>query len=214
MKKIFIENLGLKILAVSMAIILWFFVVSKGQSEIAIDVPIELKNIPQGLECVKQNTKSVSLTIRGQEIFLKNAKPADINVYIDLGKAKKGRSAYFINKDDVKLPSTMHVLSISPSSITIDIEETATAKVLVIPVVTGTPDPKFIVKSIEVSPKEVTIEGVSSEINGMTSIRTEPVDITGSSRTFTKEIRLETNGRNIRVKQDVRIKIVLKERKK
>ena len=41
MRKRLLENFGLKVTAVIMAIILWFFVISKGQSEISLDIPME-----------------------------------------------------------------------------------------------------------------------------------------------------------------------------
>ena len=40
MKKHFFENLGFKIVSVLLAVMLWFFVTSRGQSEMSIDVPL------------------------------------------------------------------------------------------------------------------------------------------------------------------------------
>ena len=48
MKRRLLENFGLKVTAVIMAIILWFFVISKGQSEISLDIPMELKKCAAG----------------------------------------------------------------------------------------------------------------------------------------------------------------------
>ena len=75
MKKIALENLGLKLTAVFLSIVLWIFVTSRGQSEISFDVPIEFKDIPPGLEIVNHNVKVISLNMRGQERLLKNTKP-------------------------------------------------------------------------------------------------------------------------------------------
>ncbi len=47
MKKFFFENLGLKIAAVLLSVVLWIFVTSRGQSEMSLDVPLEFKNIPR-----------------------------------------------------------------------------------------------------------------------------------------------------------------------
>ena len=63
MKKLFFENLGLKIASVLLAIVMWIFVTSRGQSEMSIDVPLEFKNIPAGIELVSYNVKTVSLNI-------------------------------------------------------------------------------------------------------------------------------------------------------
>ena len=100
MKKIFLENLGLKIAAVLLSIVLWLFVTSRGQSEISIDVPLEFKNIPSGLEMVNHSTKTISLSIKGQERLIKNIKPSDIMVSVDLSKARKGEGIYSAGSRD------------------------------------------------------------------------------------------------------------------
>ena len=67
MKKLFTENLGLKISAVLISVFLWFFVTSRGQSEITLDIPLEFKNIPADIGLVNTSVKTVSVTVRGHE---------------------------------------------------------------------------------------------------------------------------------------------------
>ena len=49
MKKLFLENIGLKIASVLLSIFLWVFVTSRGLSEMSLDIPLEFKNVPAGL---------------------------------------------------------------------------------------------------------------------------------------------------------------------
>ncbi|MEW6674430.1 MAG: CdaR family protein [Nitrospirota bacterium] len=210
MKKLLFENLGLKIVAVLLSIVLWFFVTSRGQSEMAMDVPLEFKNIPAGLEMVNQSVKVVSLNIKGQERLIKNIKQSDIRVYIDLSKAKKGEGIYYINKDNIKLPHAITVTNIIPSYVKAIIEETMTKTVKVRPVVVGSPKNGFYVKSIEAVPQVVIIEGVRSEVKKVNNIKTEPLDITGLNETFTQDLKLDITSMNIRTKtNDVKVKAVI-----
>lgn len=205
----------MKIAAVVLAVILWFFVTSRGQSEISLDVPIEMRNIPQTLEIVRQGAKSVSVGIRGQERLLKNLKLADVRVFIDLGSAKKGRGTYYIDQTNVKVPSAVTVTNINPSSITIVLAETMNKTVPIQPVINGIPKAGFFVSSVEVEPKDVIIEGIRSEIANVRFLKTEPIDITDISETLVQDVRLDLGGRNIRTKtQDINVKIVIKARKK
>ena len=103
-RKLFLDNLGLKVLAVLLSIALWVFATSHGLSEVSLDVPLELKNIPSGLELVSHSAKVVSLSIRGQERLIRNIRPSDIRVSVDMSKAKKGESTYPINKKTIRLP--------------------------------------------------------------------------------------------------------------
>jgi YbbR domain-containing protein len=210
MRRFFLENPGLKIAAVLLSVVLWIFVTSRGQSEMSIDVPLEFKNIPSGLEIVNQSAKVISLNIKGQERFIKNVKPSDIRVYIDLTKAKKGERIQHITRDDIKLPHAITVTNISPSSVKVITEETITKTVKVRPVIIGDPERGYYVKSIEVVPQTVVIEGIRSEVRKVNNIKTEPIDITGLNETFTQDLKLDIAGMNIKTKvDDVKVKAVI-----
>lgn len=210
MRRLFFENIGLKIAAVSLSIVLWIFVTSRGQSEIAIDIPLEFKNIPQGLELVNYSAKEISLSIKGQERLIKSIKPSDIQVYIDLSKTKKGESIYYITRDDIKLPRAIDVINISPSSVKVIAEETVTKTVRVRPVVVGEPEKGYFVKSVEVAPQTLVIEGPRSEVGKINILRTEPLDITGLNETVTQDMRLDLTSSNIRAKTaDISVRVVI-----
>lgn len=215
MKKLLFENLSLKIVAFLLSIVLWIFVTSRGQSEISMDVPIEFKNIPPGFEIVNQNIKRVSLNIKGHERLINNLKPTDIKVYIDLSKSKKGKNILYITRDDIRTPSGMRVSSINPSSVEVVMEETKRKVVKVIPIITGEIPKGFYVKSINVSPDSIEIEGRKTEINKIRYIRTEPLDISGINETFTQTLKIDFAGRNIRANvTDVKVRVEIEERKK
>lgn len=210
MRKFFLDNLGLKIAAVLLSVALWFFATSRGQSEISIDVPLVFRNIPSGIEMVNNNIKTISLNIKGQERLIKNIKLSDIVIYIDLSKAKKGKSIYYVTRDNIKLPHSLTVLNINPSSVKVIIENTITKTVKVMPVIIGEPEKGYYVKSVEVAPEIVVIEGVSSEVRRFNTIKTESLDITGSNETFTQELKLDLTGKNIRTKiNDIKVKVII-----
>jgi len=212
MKKLLLENFGLKVTALIMAVILWFFVISKGQSEIAIDVPVELKNMPPGLESVNRHgAKTVNVSLKGQERLLRNIKPSDLRVHVDLSKAKKGKAIYYIDKENVIHPASMSITSITPSSVTITLEETLLKTVPVQAITAGRPKEGFVVGSVEVAPKEMAIEGVRTETGKVKFLKTEPVDISDADKTFTQAVRIDMAGRNIRTDiQEVNVKVIIK----
>jgi YbbR domain-containing protein len=210
MKKFFLENLGLKIAAVLLSVVLWLFVTSRGQSEISLDVPLEFKNIPSGLEMVNHGTKTVSLSIKGQERLIKNVKPSNVRVAVDLSKARRGEGIYYIDREDIKLPHAITITNINPSSVRVVTEETVSKTVKVIPVVTGEPEKGYYIKSIDVLPQYVVIEGVRSEVIKTGNIKTEPIDITGFNESFSQDLKLDLTGRNIRSKiNNVTVKVVI-----
>jgi len=201
MKKLFTENLGLKISAVLISLFLWFFVTSRGQSEISFDVPLEFKNIPPDIGIANTSIKTVSVTVRGFERPMKNLKASDVRVYVDLSKAKKGEDVFYINKDDIKLPYALSVTNVTPSTVKVRLDATASRAVLVKPVLTGEPRNGFVVNSVKVEPQSVVIRGLMSDVRKLHSVSTEPLDITDSSETITQELNIDTGG--IKVTPDI-----------
>ncbi len=210
--KIFSQNFGLKIAALFLSIVLWFYVTSRGQSEMYLDVPVGFKNIPQGLELVNNTIKSVSLNVKGQERFIRNIKPSDIRISIDLSKIKKGENVYYITRDDIETPHGITVSNINPSTLKINIEETASKAVKVDPVIIGELEKGYSVNTIQIVPQNVVIEGAKSEVRKIHRLKTEPLDITGITETFSQELKLDLKGKNIRAKPDS-IKITVNVRK-
>jgi YbbR domain-containing protein len=201
MKKLFTENLGLKISAVLISLFLWFFVTSRGQSEISLEVPLEFKNIPTDIGIVNTSHKTVSVTVRGFERPMKNLKASDVRVYVDLGKAKRGEDVFSINKDDIKLPYALSAMNVTPSTVKVKLDATASRTVLVKPVLTGEPRSGFIVSSVKVEPQSVVIRGLMSDVRKLHSVNTEPLDITDSNGTITQELNIDTSG--IKVTPDI-----------
>lgn len=213
-KKIF-HNLPLKFFSLAISIFLWLFITNKGQVEMVIDVPLEFKNIPPGMELLRQNIKTVSLNVRGHERTLKGLRPSDIRVIIDLSKGKKGEYLYYIDKDDVVTQAPIQILRIEPTSVKITIDETISRIVSIKPNILGSPARGYEIKSIEVIPPYIEIEGAKSEVSGILKLKTDPIDITGIDSDFKDKIGVHTGGKNIRVKTpEVIVKINIVRTKK
>ena len=197
MKKLLTENIGLKLSAVLISVFLWFFVTSRGQSEIAFDIPLEFKNIPADTGIVNASVKTVNVTVRGHERPMKNLKVTDVRVYVDLGKAKKGVDVFYINKDDIKLPYALSVMNISPSTVKVKLDETFSRTLPVNPVLTGEPGKGYFVSSIRVEPERVAIKGLKSDVLRLYILKTEPIYIADSISSMTQEVNIDTSGVNV-----------------
>jgi YbbR domain-containing protein len=202
MKKLLFENLGLKISAVLISVLLWLFVTSRGQSEMSLEIPVEFKDVPVGLGIASTSAKMVNVTIKGQERIMKNIRPIDLRVFVDLDKAKKGEGSFHISQDDVKRPYAMSVMKIEPSTVKVKLDETVTKQVTVNPVITGTPGKGFYIKAVEAEPKSVVIQGLNTEVRKIGEIRTETMDITGIEETTTQELNIDAAGANIKPERE------------
>lgn len=210
MRQVIFGNLGLKISAILISVFLWLFITWRGQSEMVFESPVEFKNIPANLGLVNSTNAKVNVTIKGQERLMKNVRTSDIRVSVDMSKAKKGEGIYYINKNDVKLPYAMTVVSISPSSLKIRLDETVSRTVAVSPYISGSPQQGFALRSVTVEPRKIKIYGLRSELRKISELSTEPFDISGLTDSVEQELNIDIAGSSI--KSDisrVRVKIVI-----
>ncbi len=208
MKEIIFKDIWIKILSLFLAMSLWIFITYRGQSELAVDVPVEFKNLPAGLEILKQNIKNVSLNIRGNERVLKGLRPMDIRTVVDLSNAKKGEGIYYINADNIKIPGSIKVLRIEPSNLNVVIDESVSKTVAVKASISGLLEKGLKVKSVELMPSSVVVEGPKTEVEKISVLRTESIDITGIDTDIMQDVKFNLRGRNIRTKvSEVTVKI-------
>ncbi len=215
MRSFFESTWSLKIASVIIAIALWFFVNSRGVSEITIAVPIEIKNMPGGYEIVKQKTNEVDVGLRGHERLIKGLKIQDIRVYVDMAKADEGWNTNYINKENIKVPPSMEVTKIDPSVVKIKIEKTVKKEITIKSVVRGTPAGGYRVKSVKVEPEVVIAEGAKSVMAKAHQLTAEAVDISDKKATVRQTADIMTNGQNIRLSEDeVTVIVEIEEGKK
>lgn len=192
------KNTSLKILSVLLAISLWFYVSYRGESEMSVEAPLEFKNIPTGMETLRQNLRKVTVTVQGHEQAMHRLRQSDVHVVVDMSGTKKGENQISLDKDNVLLPRTMKVQRIEPSSVKIVLDETVSRVVPVRPYITGSPERAFVLAGIKGSPASVRIEGPKTEVDRITLLRTDPIDITGFDDDLTQTVKLNLNGKAIR----------------
>ena len=196
MKNLIFNNLGLKVSAVLLSVFLWFFVASRGLSEITLEAPLEFRDIPADIGIASSSAKTVMLTIRGQERFMKSLNAYNVGVFLDMSKAREGEGIYHVNKEDVKLPFAITVTNVEPAAIKVKLEEMVSKSVPVRVSIVGMPA-KDAAVSTSVEPKNVVIRGLKSEIRQIRYLMTEDFDVSDMKETVTESLELDTSGTNV-----------------
>ena len=196
-REVIAKNLWLKVASLLLAIILWFFVVMSGHSVIVINVPVKFINMPNEYEMV-DTAKTVRLSIEGQERVLKGINQDDISVVVDLETAKAGKTLYSLSREDIILPKRLIVKNIFPQTVSLVLEERMHKNVSVKPVIVGLPAKGFSVESITITPDKVKIDGPKSRVKRVYSVKTEPLDVTGTVESLHFTVFLDMTVPNVR----------------
>ncbi len=207
MKNKLMHNLGLKLLSLGLAVMLWYIISAKGMSEVTLEVPIEYINIPQGHEIVSKEQDKVSVSIFGSEKAVGSIKPEDIRVLVDLNGATAGKAVYKITRKNIKTPSSVTVSSVNPSEVKVVIDRTIKKDV---PIRADIKLPSFMQGriNIEVRPAMIQIEGPESLVKNIHFLKTERIDISSLKGDTVKKVHILTDIDKFRSSTDmVEVKI-------
>jgi YbbR domain-containing protein len=173
-QKYVLNELKLKILALALAILLWFSMTYLGESKMTYSVPISYENLGRSLSVRNADKSDVTILLNGPLYDLKNLKPKDIKVSVDLGRIREGRQFISIKKGDVVVPNRLKIDSINPDYVVLEIERIMEKDLRTIVKL----DQKWesIYRIVSWSPRNVAVEGPESVLAGKKSVDTIPVD--------------------------------------
>ena len=116
------ENWKMKVLALGCALLLWFYVMGERRLEVAYAVPIELKNVPQGMVVTNDLPRNIDIRLSGPRALLSDLNQKEVRISIDLVGLKPGVTTFSRLDDHLRLPGGIQATRISPSFIDVKLE--------------------------------------------------------------------------------------------
>ena len=205
-----IENIGIKLLAVGVASLL-FIVSRQPTSDVRLEhVPLEFRGVPPGLEISGEVDQTVSVRLRGPRDVVRGLMPNQIAVVADITGKEPGDRIIQLRTTDVSRPPNLEVLRVDPASIRLSIEPSVRRSVPVKPEITGLLDNNCQLTEIIIDPPVVEIEGPKSQVNAIDSVLTESIDLEGKISDFTTHVAVDHSNHSIRVVTPGLIKVVVR----
>ncbi len=200
LRRILLDNWPIKLASLLLAVTLWFYVTSKGKSELSLTVPLELRNVPQGMAVVGDVPAVIEVRLQGQERALR-----DISSFkkvlgtVDLSRTREGLNRIHLSPDDIRRPAGVAVTYLAPMEIEVRLEKLLQKTFRLKPVVQGRPAPGYRLVSVTVKPPRITLEGPAGVIQQFSALQTMPIDITDLKDQTTVTPRIDYQGRTVRV---------------
>jgi YbbR domain-containing protein len=194
-----VRHVGLKVLSIAVAVLLWLVVAGDPVVERTLRVGLELQRLPEGLELVGNVPDAVSVRLRGPASQLSGLGPADVAVVVDLDGARPGRRLFTLTSSDVTVPYGLEVMQIGPPTLALSFEPGAWRIVPIRPRLEGIPVPGHSVTNVSVTPSQVRVAGPESAIAGVNEVLTEPVTIEHATSLVREAVTLEVPDSGVRL---------------
>jgi len=199
-RKLLLDNWGIKMVSLGLSLTLWFYVTSKGKTEMTLTVPLEMRNIPQGMTVVGDVAGSLEVRVQGQERVLGDATIGKkIIGILDLSMTKIGENHVRISPDDIRCPAGVTVSYMSPTDIIVKLEPLIRKIIKLQPVLRGVPAPGYRLTGATVTPPKIMVEGPSGVISTLEGLQTMPIDIKGAQESAAVEPKIDYQGKSVKI---------------
>jgi YbbR domain-containing protein len=202
------EHLGLKLISLLLGFSLWYAVAREQEAEFSLSIPIELRDLPEGLEVIEESVQQVEVRLRGPAEILRRLTPQDVNVGVDLKDAEPGERLSYLTPREVAAPFGARVMRVTPTSVRVVLDRTVERTVEVIPRVVGSPAEGFELFDIHLSPQTIEVVGPFSRVSGLEQVTTEPVSVDGLREPYSRLVRVELDPL-VRVERELNVALAL-----
>jgi len=209
-KNIFLKNIGKKVLAVAIAIVLWLVANIEHDIEKSISINVNYVNLPSDLVIVNKPPEKLNVRVRGPRTQLTSLSPRNMVFTLDLSNASSGLSKFEIQTDQIKTPRGVQVTGITPAEIKVDIDKLMRKEVDVQPVIAGPADTGYEVVGVPtVTPSKVEIKGPKNIASKIETIPTDLISIVGVKSKFTIQVPLKSPNPLIDIVGDEMVRVTV-----
>lgn len=185
------RNFLLKVLSLAIALLLWGMVREEQDVDESAQVTVRVERRDD--QIILDHVPSlVTVRLVGPRSRLRLAQQQRLEIVLDLKDATAGQHSFNVTNLKIQnLPTGVRIAGIQPSTLSLRLDSRAEKEVRIRADVAGDPATDYLIGEVTVTPDRITLEGAASELEGMEQILTQPVDVTGVSRSIQRQVGLE-----------------------
>ena len=207
------QNLGLKIVALALAVAAWWFVAGESKVLVSFTVPLEIRNVSKGLTMTNKPERQVEVRLSGPSSLLSGMRPSEVSAGVDLSAARAGRQFFTLDDRAVKVPTGIKVQRIFPPSIEVVLDRTERRTVPVSARISGGAAIRRRVAKVEIDPPSVEIEALAEEFARMQVVYTEEILPERTEGAYSVDARVETREPHAKIVGNPNVRVKLQFRK-
>jgi YbbR domain-containing protein len=188
LREIFVEDLGLKLLALVISLALWYGVTGqRAPTTIRVPrVPLNFR-LPGDTEISNEPRTEVEVTMTGSKRSLDTINVRDLIVNVDVSDLKPGEYQLQLTPERVTmgLPDGVHYGDIQPNNVMLRLEPRIERELEVEVRHTGSVPEGYELHNIVAIPEKVKVRGPASHVNALQKALTEIISLEGHKESYT-----------------------------
>jgi diadenylate cyclase len=156
---------------------IWFSFARGVETLATLEVPVEFVNRNPKMEIFSASASSVKLQISGSGSLIRNVRPDQVKVKLDLANAVAGNNQVAITRDGIVLPPGIQLKQLEPQAIEVNFDVAVHKKLSIQPEWTGKLPADFILQDAYTVPERVEVVGGNLTLKGLRTIYTEKIPL-------------------------------------
>ncbi len=210
----FWESFALKVVSFLLALILWVTFLGLKREEIHKRVKLEPLLAP-GTMITNKIPSHIDFTLSGPRLLLKSVDRKINPIRPDFRRNRDSTIGFTISEELLgELPKEVRVTAFSPSSVLIRLEEVVEKYTTVSPTLRGSTASGYEIVAVETVPSKVAVSGPKSLLNRVSSVGTEPIDISGLTGIKEAQVTVEVDSaQGFSLSRETAVKVKIRVRK-
>ncbi|MEJ2671208.1 MAG: CdaR family protein [Deltaproteobacteria bacterium] len=171
------RNRLLKLLALLLAVALWFAVSGEERTETTLNMSLEMINLQPNLMVTSEVPPAIQVRVVGPRSIVNSLSQTRLTQTLDLTSYKAGRHTFYLGPNSFSLPRGVQVIRIQPSLIHLNLSATMTQTLPIKPILDNHPPQGYKLVSVKTKPLQVKVKGPSIELAELNFIPTLPIDV-------------------------------------
>ncbi|MGD2125942.1 MAG: diadenylate cyclase CdaA [Desulfobacteraceae bacterium] len=114
-----------------LVVIFWLLLAGQQDFEVAFNVPLEVKNVPDQMEILEPVNPKIRIRFRGLRKDASTLTEKNVRIELDLSTASFGRRRFPLTRDHILLPNErIHIVSIEPPQLTFKFQKKSNLNLL------------------------------------------------------------------------------------
>ncbi len=200
LREIFLEDLGLKLLALVIAVGLWFAVTGlRAPATVRLrGVPLEFV-LPDNVEISNEPTDEVDVTLEGSQGRLTEVNARNLVARANITQLRPGERVLRLTAQNVTLdlPAGVRIVGIEPRSVALRLEPIVEREVEIEARFEGKVPEGYIRGAVQITPARVHVRGPESHVLAMDKTHTETILLGDQRETFLTQTVVDTVDRKV-----------------
>jgi len=207
LKKTFTENLGVKIIALVVALIVWGYTSKEKTETWSKTIPITLENLADTLVVTNEIPRVVEIEVTTSHLIRMWTGFTRFALVLDVSEAAPGHQRVSLTSRQIQLPDYIGYHNVAvrdPRSIDLRLERLVTKRVKVTLATAGAipEDLVLLDGALAISPSWITVTGPASVVQNINSVTTESLDLARIKESVDRDLAVKIEGDRFRCEPD------------